>query len=169
MSNKPLLPLKQTRFAFEFFQGADWVSLGSNICYGAKWSSYAAIKLPVDGFIVAIRLVHKSGQVTCQNTEATNWSFWGCSLFSTTIRTYITDNKNQVIFPTKDIPTGNDTSYNLPGFIGTDTELVFRNQCTAMYGRKGKHIRIWYGDDLKKINTPDNDGRHCVDVYAIFE
>ena len=55
-----------------------WRKLNSApVCFGAKDNQFGRFQVEVDGSIQAVKLVHLSGQVTC-DPHPISWSNWGC-------------------------------------------------------------------------------------------
>ena len=80
--------------------------------------------------------------------------------------TIITDTNNEVVFPVN----VNDIMYfQVPGFDAkTSKILVFTNHAYPNFFVKDQELRVWYTEDLKDYTTEDNDGTHCIKVYAKF-
>ena len=74
------------------------------ICYQGKGSRYASFQIPYEGAVKYVQLHHVSGGIEC-GTGSSNFgkSFWGCHHRShkpDQIFTVVTNDENQVIFPT---------------------------------------------------------------------
>ena len=102
-------------------------------------------------------------------------SYWGCKPHSWNcverkcISTVITDNKNQVIFPSVS-SIDDDGFYDLPGFYHDDDLLIFKPSWLSKQVTKYEEFRIWYGADLVDKYESSGDGRHCVKVdISYFE
>merc|ERR1712048_385957 len=151
-------------------------------CYSTRGKQFGTFPLNHEGFLVAIKLEHVRGHVTCNRGQADYYnSNWGCNaggdmgITNEHIGTFITDDKNDVIFPGNSgegMAHLGQAYYKAPGFKGDSKELVFGSYCRPMYARRGQVLRIWYGEDLYKATREfpvrDNGGLHCVKVYAKF-
>ena len=79
----------------------------------------------------------------------------------------ITDDYNEVVFPAS---IDNPKRFSVPGLDARRSfSLVFTNYAYPNFFIKGQELRIWYTEDLNDHTTSDNDGKHCVKVYAKFE
>ena len=47
----------------------------SPICFGAGKNQSGSFKVPSNGTLASVKLVHVDGYVRCNRD---NWSFWGC-------------------------------------------------------------------------------------------
>jgi len=150
--------------------GSAWRLQASNICFLTKGDKPGFFKLKQGGELVAMKLQHKSGVVSCIGTTLN--SNFGCNNRAKTwysyrhIGTFVTDDVRNVIFPAM---TKIDRGFaTLPGYNAHSKFLVFTNYATPMLARRGQDVKIWYGEDLFDIFEGDNQGRTCVDVYAKF-
>ena len=121
------------------------------------------IRLKREGLLKSIKLEHISGSLTCSNTKLQARNSWGCN---DNVMTIITDTNNEVVFPVN----VNDIMYfQVPGFdTKTSKILVFTNHAYPNFFVKDQELRVWYTEDLKDYTTEDNDGTHCIKVYAKF-
>lgn len=147
-----------------------WRLQASNICFLTKGDQPGFFKLKQGGELVAMKLQHKSGVVSCLATHFN--SNFGCNNRGKTwysyrhISTFVTDDARNVIFPAM---TKIDRGFTqLPGYNANSKFLVFTNYATPMFARRGQDLKIWYGEDLFDSFEGDNQGRTCVDVYAKF-
>ena len=105
---------------------------------------------------------HISGDLTCSMSPQKR-NLWGCDA---DVMSIITDANNEVVFPAN---IDNPKRFKVPGFDAkTSQSLVFTNHAYPNFFIKGQELRIWYTEDLNDYTTSDNDGKHCVKVYAKF-
>ena len=145
----------------------EWEPISNKVCFHAKGDLPGIIYMHKTGFLVAIKLVYRSGAMKCVATDT--GSNWGCD-DSSKLNVFITDEKREVIFPSKQqvtLAAGN--WYTLPGTLSVDEELVFSDFCSPTYVSNGDHLRIWWGEDLINYSEGDNVGNVCVKVFAVFE
>lgn len=120
--------------------------------------------------VAAIKLVYRTGQVSCEKNTAFN-SRWGCyhhnGYIKNPLNVVITDGNDNVIFPLEKYIKNAGLWYYLPFTdAGYSDELVFTNYENPPYLAQGSRLKIWYGEDLRKWRNTDNIGMVCVDVYA---
>ena len=99
-----------------------WLLQQKDVCFGAGGNSYGSFTLKQDGVLIAIRLVHSKGHVTCSKrvgAEKTG-NYWGCG--GNSLSTVVTDKRNGVIFP-KILSSGG--SYTIPNREASSEELIF--------------------------------------------
>ena len=143
----------------------EWIKLNKNrVCFGAKNDAYGSFTIPPigHGYLKALKLVYRSGYVTCKKTPVLR-SHWGCEVDSK-ISIFVTDNQNKVQFP----QDYSRSSYILPGYHKNSTELVFSALFSPLFVREGMEFRIWYVEDYKNGKEYDNSGRTCTDVYGFY-
>ena len=134
-----------------------WQKQATNICYGAKGDQPAKFVMKKEGLLIGVKLVHRSGYVSCLDANPSYASRWGCH--TTDIHTLITTTKKRVIFQ-------ENTKYQI-GIDGkTSNELVFIDVEYPMYVNVGMELQIWYREDLHNGGEIDNGGKHCIDVYT---
>ena len=77
-----LCPVSLELFFFNVFlvlTETPWRKLNSApVCFGAKDDQFGWFQVEVGGSIQAVKLVHLSGQVTCNHRQVNTWSKWGC-------------------------------------------------------------------------------------------
>ena len=117
-------------------------------------------------FIGAIKLVHRSGYVSCAENGGSNW---GCRARGTSLAMIITDAKNRIIYPSPRLATVTSGGwYTLPGYTSSSPELILTDFGNPKYLITNEKLRIWYGEDLKGYTESDNHGSTCMDIYAYF-
>ena len=134
------------------------------VCFGAKNDSYGNFTFKSNGTVIALKLVYISGFVTCNKHTVPYGSHWACKEEGK-IRTIVTNATNEVIFPQHDYQ---EKAYDLPGYLGNSSELVFNMLSPPLRVATGDEYRIWYNDDLVDKKEGDNDGHTCVNVYARY-
>ncbi|XP_057316493.1 uncharacterized protein LOC130657523 [Hydractinia symbiolongicarpus] len=141
-----------------------WKLQASNVCFGAKDSSYGNFTLKHSGIITKVKLNHTGEEptLTCNNVTGSVGSRWGCNPYSG-IWTAITDKDNTIIIPKN---PDQFSRYSLAGYHPNSSYLQFDN--LNIRARYGDELRIWYIPDLKNRSEHDNGGRSCTDVHAMF-
>ena len=145
---------------FMFLLSVEYKLQKKNVCFGARGNKFGSFKLTEAGTLNSIKLVHKSGYVSCMSGSSGN-SNWGCG--GDAISTVVTNGNNQLLFP-RDMSS--DGWYTLPSRNSKSMELVLDKSTSLIRMNKGDELRIWYGEDLRGHTESDNHGRVCVDVYA---
>ncbi|EDO41333.1 predicted protein [Nematostella vectensis] len=148
-----------------------WIKLNhGSVCFQAK-SNKPGLLLPRhQGFLAAVKLVHKSGYVSCAG-----WSYrshWGCKGLAYPLNMFVTNAKNQVIFPRvgmKFWPGNAGRWYSMDGFDSMSNDLVLQYGFDQAYYITPKSVlKVWYGEDLYGYTESDNRGKVCADVYGYF-
>ena len=111
------------------------------MCFGAKDNSYGSFQLKKQGFISAIRLVHRSGYVTCDiHMDAA--SNWGCTKHGYRnigeIMIYVTDELDRIVLPAN---RKLEFFYYQPGYHSNTKELVLADQSSTKVGPLMSHKR----------------------------
>ena len=143
------------------------------MCFGARSNSYGSFTAPITGNLVAVKLVHRFGYVSCHVHVSTHWSFWGCGEnnskgLKALVDTVITDDHNRVLMPPTQLEKdlGGFKWNKVPGYNSQSPEIVLsRFSPTSVH--RGKRLRLWYGEDLANLSEGDNVGRVCCRVYAM--
>ena len=91
----------------------------SHVCFGAKDNQFGLFWIPVSGALVAVRLNHVSGTVSCSRGSK---SFWGCGTLPSleSIRIIITNSSDYALLPQKP-----QFFYTIPGYNSNSPQLVF--------------------------------------------
>ena len=122
-----------------------------------------------------MKLVHKSGEITCNPEFAA--SYWGCTysaLGKNALMTIITNvNKECLLPPVKELKGSSGCQnkeyfYNLDGTSHKSPELVFRDLSNPLSVSRNQELQIWYGQDWMGCSEGNNSGATCVDVYAWY-
>jgi len=116
--------------------------------------------IPVSGALVAVRLNHVSGTVSCSRGSK---SFWGCGTLPSleSIRIIITNSSDYALLPQKP-----QVFYTIPGYNSNSPQLVFPDFQPPLAVYSGQELRVWYSEDWKDVHEGDNSGLSCADVYA---
>ena len=141
-----------------------WYHVG-HVCVGARGNSYKEVVYNgPNTFVGAVKLVHISGYVSC--TKSIRNSYWGCSS-DLNLAITMTDIDNRVLYPSPHLVQRNTKTgwYQMLGYNGVSPELVFRDFCEPPYFKKGRKLRVWYGEDLVGYTESDNHGKSCMHVY----
>merc|ERR1711962_277866 len=110
-----------------------WKLQASNVCFGARNSGFGKFTLKNEGRISAVKLVHRSGFVSCVGPARKDYqkykSKWGCgSWWSDTrelaVMVYVTDKYDRVVSPKTLVENKSNVRYTLVGFDSNSKELV---------------------------------------------
>ncbi|XP_067027852.1 uncharacterized protein [Acropora muricata] len=134
---------------------------------------YRDNQAPTGRLLTALKLVYRSGNVTCDNNVAYR-SRWGCynhpRYVKHPLNVIITDKYDNIIYPDKKYIKNGGLWYFLP-FVDAlySDELVFTSFTNPFYLSKGDTLKIWYGEDLRNWKAADNGGRVCVEAFAYLQ
>ena len=145
---------------------ATWVLQASNVCYGAKGNTQGRFKINKEGLLIGLKLVHKSGYLTCDVKYPAFNSRWGCATRRSDWETLNVMTTISNIWRTKIFPNQKKTQLAVDG--ETADNLVFTNSVDPIYTESGTELHVWFTEDMEDVSEHDNGGRHCVDVYAKF-
>lgn len=153
-----------------------WIKLNTApVCFGAKGNQFGEFSVPSGGSLLAIKLVHVHGYVTCDKNKAYHWSQWGCGAHSSLkdhVDVVITTSTNSVLLPPSQfIGQSWLQRYKwsrIPGYNSLSSELVLSVFSSPLTVTSGQVLRVWYGEDLVNQSEGDNDGTSCCDVFARF-
>lgn len=144
----------------------------SPVCFGARNNQYGSFKAPVSGRVIAVKLVHLYGFVTCHKFNPNYWSFWGCGHgLVDLVNVVITTSSNNIFLPPSQFMKFAHSAgkwAKVPGYNSFSPEIVLSRFSTAFYVHAGHSLRLWYGEDLVNYTEGDNDGRVCADVYLLY-
>ncbi|XP_058949263.2 uncharacterized protein [Pocillopora verrucosa] len=154
----------------------------TNACFSANQSKPGIFIIPQEGFVVALKVAHISGKVTCEkgdfhskHAHGSFYSKWGCSINhpsigTTPLGTFITTSSKEILFPREKFIRDKAMSawYALPGFGPDSPFLVFQDFSNPEYFQHGQELQLWYGEVLKGVSVNDNDGKTCAEVYAWY-
>ena len=151
---------------FHVLTETPWRKLNSApVCFGAKDNQFGRFQVELGGSIQAVKLVHLTGQVTCNRHHVNAWSKWGCGppYSVLVIGVFLTDASNNIV-----LPMGQSSSYTIPGYDAQSSEIVFSGFPNPLHLSSDKELRLWYAEDLKDLTEIDNNGRSCTDVFAKY-
>lgn len=141
------------------------------VCFGAKDNSYGSFTAPLTGNLVAVKLVHRFGYVSCHARRGSYWSFWGCGERHSDglVNTIITDHYYRILMPTTQLERNADGFkwYKIPGYNSESPEIVL-SRFSSIPVYRGERLRLWYGEDLFDHGEENNAGRVCCEVYAMY-
>ena len=145
------------------------------MCFGARHNVFGKFHLPSSGKLAAIKLVHLYGYVSCESSNPSHWSYWGCGHLHATknhINVVITNAHNHIILPPNQLLASGGIAagkwYNDVGYSSLSPELVLSVFSHTPPVSSGQEFRVWYGEDLVNWAEGDNDGKVCSDVYALY-
>lgn len=77
---------------------------------------------------------------------------------------------NKIVFPAFPKPNFDSwKGFTVPGVnLKTLQVLVYMNLVYPKFFIKSQQLRIWYSEELINQWTVNNEGDHCVEVYAKF-
>ena len=152
-----------------------WQKINSEpVCFGARDNSYGIFKITKTGGVKTMKLVHKSGYLSCCSSCPS--SFWGCQSYlyvKDGLMTLITDTNRNILLPSKDHLIISHSgyakhSYQFPGTHHKSPELVFHNPSSPLTLSRNQELWIWYGQDYAGYSESNNVGKTCADVYALY-
>ena len=139
------------------------------MCFGAKGDQFGKFSVPSGGRLLAIKLVHLYGYVTCDKNNVCHWSYWGCGAhgnLSHHVNVAITTSTNDVLLPPSQFITDGSQWSKIPGYNSLSPELVLSVFSSPLAVTPGQVLRLWYGEDLVDSSEGDNSGTCCCDVFA---
>ncbi|XP_029201484.2 uncharacterized protein LOC114965926 [Acropora millepora] len=142
-----------------------WRKLNSApVCFGARDNQFGRFQVECGGSIQAVKLVHLSGQVTC-DVQSNAWSKWGCARPDLVqyIMVALTNEFNAIL-----LPTGQRYYYTIPGYDGQSSEIVFSVFPNPLHLSSDGELRLWYGEDRVDSGEHNNNGTSCADVFAKY-
>ena len=149
-----------------------WVKVNSRpVCFGARDNKYGSFNVPYGGKIVAVKLVHLSGYVTCAVSQISHYSFWGCDNIPSLknhVNVIITTSSNTIITPVSPFLKNHVAKFSeLPGYNSFSPEIILP-RFSPHSVNSGQELRLWYGEDLTDRTESDNGGWVCCNVYALY-
>ena len=142
------------------------------MCFSARNNQFGRFFLPSSGKLVAIKLVHLYGFVSCDTKVISGWSFWGCGKYlKDIVNVVVTNAANRIILPPNQFIEDSKkwSRVTVPYYNAAFApELVFSVFSHPRWVHKGQQFRVWYGEDLTNYGEDDNGGRVCCDVYALY-
>lgn len=154
-----------------------WLNLSKDVvCFGSPGNKYATIVIPMEGFLMSIKLVHVTGRVTCDNSAPQYNRKWGCSRRHPLHRgmpfnIVITTGKNNgILFPKELSLKGKNDSlwYDIPEADPDSPELIFGDSSYPYYVASGQELRVWFGEDLTNSEGKNNTEKVCITVKGWY-
>lgn len=156
---------------------ADRYSYHGEVCFAAGASlPEAAFTSSVNGHIDGIRLVHKSGCLTCRD-EVQCASNWGCEVDENGVDdlyVIVTDGNggtDAIILPAE-TDFGSTSSYQIAGFNAESPFLDLISRTPILVANGSEYVVRYsevYLNNLNGVhNISDNNGTTCADVYLIL-
>lgn len=142
------------------------------VCFGARDDSYGAFNIIENGVIYTLKLVHRSGLLSCAPQVPA--SYWGCTHHTYGDQTLVTviTFKNRTALLLADYARKTQGcgfySYKIDGVGVNSPELVFNTLPSPMPVSVGEEFLIWFGGDLIDCSEYNNSGQTCADVYAWY-
>ena len=145
---------------------------GSPVCFGARDTQMGKFKVPVDGKMGGVRLVHLYGYVSCHTPGNLPWSPWGCGYgVNQEINAVITNDKNQLLLPPAEFLSAHHPQgkwHKIPGYNSLMPVIELKVFKDPINVSAGQQLRLWYGEDLTNWTEHDNGGRTCADVFILY-
>lgn len=136
-----------------------WKIQQRNVCFETRDNKYGTFTIKNNGLLNSIKLVHKSGSVSCRTGSGE--SNWGCG--TNHISTVVTNARNGILFPDYLSKSG---WFSDPNFTSMSKSLILEDPSIYTHVIKGQEMRLWYGEDILGKTEGDNRGKVCADVYA---
>ena len=154
-----------------------WVNLTEGVvCFGAPGNKFATAVIPIEGFLLSIKLVHVNGHLACGKSLHQDKSKWGCPRThprhgATPFNVVITTGKtNSIIYPTELSLKHKRESlwYDIPEQEPDSQELIFGDPSHPHYVASGQELRVWLAEDLKNSGGKVNGGKVCITAQGWF-
>lgn len=154
-----------------------WVNLTEgDVCFGAPGNESATAVIPMEGFLLSIKLVHVTGHVSCSKSLHQSKSKWGCprshpAYGKTPFNIVITTGKtNSIIYPTELSLRHKRASlwYDIPEVEPDSPELIFGDPSHPHYVASGQELRVWLAEDLMNSGGKGNGGKVCITAQGWF-
>ena len=145
-----------------------WVKLNkSPVCFGARGNQFGRFSYQQNIFVSSFMLVHRSGKVTCDKSDKSHYSYWGCLPNHEGLIVLLTDQNNKILAPEASTVSKGGW-YNLAGYSSSSSVLVFcaKNKPHVVFANS--ELRLWYGEDWVDGTESDNGGKSCADVYGLL-
>ena len=142
------------------------------MCFGTRDTQMGKFKVPVDGKMGGVRLVHLYGYVSCHTPGNLPWSPWGCGYgVDKEINAVITNDKNQLLLPPAEFLSAHHPQgkwHKIPGYNSLMPVIELKVFKDPINVSAGQQLRLWYGEDLTNWTEGDNGGRTCADVFILY-
>ena len=139
----------------------------SPVCFGAQGNQFGRFSYQQNIFVSSFMLVHRSGKVTCNKSDKSHYSYWGCLPNHEGLIVLLTDQNNKILAPEASTVSKGGW-YNLAGYSSSSSVLVFcaKNKPHVVFANS--ELRLWYGEDWVDGTESDNGGKSCADVYGLL-
>ncbi|XP_015749469.1 PREDICTED: uncharacterized protein LOC107329250 isoform X2 [Acropora digitifera] len=123
-----------------------WILASPLVCFGAKANTNGWFTAPISGNLVAVKLVHLFGYVSCHVSDGTFWSFWGCGenqALKAQVVIVITDDHNNILMPPTQLVKNHRVKWSkIPGYNSQSPEIVLSRFSPTSVAR-GQRLRLW--------------------------
>ena len=147
-----------------------WIKLNrAPVCFGARGNQFGKFSVSSGGKLLAIKLVHLHGYVSCDTRKVYHWSYWGCGAHTGVgkfVSIAITTSGNRILLPSSQFFTTGSKWSKIPGYNSLSPELVLSVFSSPLTVSSGQELRLWYAEDLTASTESDNGGKSCCDVFA---
>ena len=147
-----------------------WMKLNrAPVCFGAKGDQFGKFSVTSGGKLIAIKLVHLYGYVSCDTRKVAHWSYWGCSAHwsvGNQVNVVITTSANHILLPSSQFFKTRSKWSTIPGYNSLSPELLLSVLSSPLTVSSGQELRLWYAEDLTASTESDNGGKSCCDVFA---
>ena len=112
-----------------------WSFQQRNVCFGARNNQFGRFTVKYSGQLLAIKLFHTSGFVSCRPQRGD--SYWGCAPNLQYLSTVVTDARNKRIFPKS---MDNHGWYTHKGYTANSEILLFQEPTSSINVTQGMHF-----------------------------
>lgn len=160
------------------YEKEKWLSLTKGaVCFGGSGNEYATLVVPIEGFLMSVKLTHVSGLSSCKRNSPQYNSNWGCSRnhpehgrspFNVVVTTAP---RNDILFPTHFFHQHNKGSYwyDKPEVDPHSPEIILTDASNPIYVAMGQELRVWFGEDLLKSGVKKKGGKVCITAQAWYK
>uniref|UniRef100_A0A7M5VF23 Uncharacterized protein n=2 Tax=Clytia hemisphaerica TaxID=252671 RepID=A0A7M5VF23_9CNID len=150
-----------------------WTLINPTVCYKSKGNQPGQFAFQQSGTISSLKLQHISGLITCSKGNSKfGSSIWSCSDKLSQLSTVITYQNKTVFYPpnVKMAPIVNNVKFDdRNSFEMRTNELIYKRPSLRVVSNE-TILQIWNTNDLGGDHYDrDNDGTHCVKVFAKYE
>ena len=133
----------------------------SPICFDEKDNTFGSFLVPYSGKLASVKLVHRSGNLTCDNLPS---SFWGCGGNRQDVNVVIKTSPGKTILRLRELSTGGEQRESLrtTGYNWSSPELVLSACSNPQSVTAGQKLLLSYDKNPRQITG----GSSCYDVYV---
>ena len=165
----------------------EWTTVKDNACFSSSsiLTNYT-FNPPRSGTVTAVKLVHISGAVSCESTDWTSYTKWGCwSMPLVYLVQHYADSTVHEVLPTADTLSGysynplshcdtlgndcNSWGYYSSGQDAYSDELVWTDSTLNLYVSTNDKFSLQYSEACCNSTVEDNDGISCAEVYFQYD